>query len=48
MACIGAPAPDYINNEQAEFYFTETINGQTTGFFVEFVKENGVWKILEF
>ncbi|MGP8218816.1 MAG: immunoglobulin domain-containing protein [Limisphaerales bacterium] len=45
---IGALTPVYINDDEAEYYFTQTINGQILGFPVEFVKENGVWKILEF
>jgi DNA-binding beta-propeller fold protein YncE len=45
---IGALSPVYIDDDRAEYYFTQTINGQTIGFPVEFVKENGVWKILEF
>lgn len=45
---IGALSPVYIDDDRAEYYFTQTINGQVIGFPVEFVKENGVWKILEF
>ncbi len=44
----GTLIPVYINNDRAEYYFTDTIAGQTVTFPVEFVKENGVWKILEF
>jgi hypothetical protein len=45
---IGALTPVYINNDQAEYYFTNMIDGHVITFPVEFVKENGVWKILEF
>ncbi|MFZ0827852.1 MAG: immunoglobulin domain-containing protein [Verrucomicrobiia bacterium] len=45
---IGALTPVYIDDDKAEYYFTQTINGQDLGVMVEFVKENGVWKILEF
>jgi len=44
----GALTPVYIDDDRAEYYITKTINGQNIGFLVEFVKENGVWKILEF
>lgn len=45
---IGALSPVYIDDDKAEYYFIQSINGQDIGFLVEFVKENGVWKILEF
>ena len=45
---IGALTPVYIHNNKAEYYFTNAINGQIVTFPVEFVKENGAWKILEF
>jgi DNA-binding beta-propeller fold protein YncE len=45
---IGTLTLVYINNDRAEYYFTDTIAGQTITFPVEFDKENGVWKILEF
>jgi DNA-binding beta-propeller fold protein YncE len=45
---IGALTPDYIGNDNAEFYFQQLIDGQTITFPVKFDKENGVWKILEF
>jgi hypothetical protein len=32
----------------AQYYFEQTIGGQTVTFPVEFIKENGVWKIFEF
>lgn len=47
---IGTLAPICVNDDRAGYYFTSTsiINGQAIGFPVEFDKENGVWKILEF
>jgi sugar lactone lactonase YvrE len=45
---IGTLTPVFINNDRAEYYFTNTIAGQIITFPVEFDKENGVWKILEF
>ena len=40
--------PSFINGDEAEYYFQQSINGQAITFKVEFVKENGVWKIFEF
>jgi hypothetical protein len=37
-----------IDGDTAQYYFDDVIGGQTITFPVEFVKENGVWKILEF
>lgn len=37
-----------INGDSAQYYFEDVIGGETITFPVEFVKENGVWKILEF
>ena len=45
---IGTLTPVYIQSDKAEYYFQQVISGQTITFPVEFVKENGVWKILEF
>ena len=45
---IGTLTTDYIVNAEAEAYFTNVIDGQTITFPVQFVKENGVWKIAEF
>jgi len=45
---IGVLTPVSIKNDTAEYYFEQIIAGQTITFPVEFVKENGVWKILEF
>jgi kynurenine formamidase len=43
-----ALTPSFINGDEAEYYFQQTINGRVLTFKVEFVKENGVWKIFEF
>jgi len=45
---IGTLTPVYVQGDKAEYYFQQVINGQTITFTVEFVKENGVWKIMEF
>jgi len=37
-----------MENDKAEFYFTNTVAGNIIAFPVEFNKENGVWKIMEF
>jgi hypothetical protein len=48
MNQIGTLTPAFVGSDTAEYYFTNTIDGQVITFPVEFVKENGVWKILEF
>jgi hypothetical protein len=45
---IGTLMPVYIHDEEAEYYFTNMVNGQVIIFPVKFDKENGVWKVLEF
>jgi hypothetical protein len=45
---IGPLTPVYIRNNLAQYYFEQTIGGQLLLFPVDFVKENGAWKILEF
>ncbi len=45
---IGPLTPVFIRNDTAEYYFEQTVDGQLLLFPVEFVKENGVWKIEEF
>jgi DNA-binding beta-propeller fold protein YncE len=40
--------PVIIEGDTAQYYFQDTLHGDTITFPVEFVKENGVWKILEF
>ena len=48
LAEIGSLTCVYIHDDQAEYYFTDTIGGQLITFPVEFRKENGLWKIDEF
>ena len=48
MNDIGALIPVYIGGSRAEYYFNSIIDGQTITFPVDFIKENGQWKILEF
>jgi len=45
---IGTLTPVYIENNEAQYYFEQTIYEQPLLFPVQFTKENGVWKILEF
>ena len=45
---IGTLTPVSIEKGTAEYYFEQTIGGQTITFPVEFIKEEGGWKILEF
>ena len=40
--------PEVIEGNSAEYSFERVLGGQTVTFPVGFVKENGVWKILEF
>ena len=45
---IGPLTPVYIENDLAQYYFEQTVGGQTFLFPVQFVKENSAWKIFEF
>jgi len=45
---IGPLTPVYIENNLAQYYFEQTIGGQILLFPVQFVNENGTWKIFEF
>jgi hypothetical protein len=45
---IGNLTPVFVQNYNAEYFFQQIINGQTITFPVDFVNEDGVWKILEF
>jgi hypothetical protein len=40
--------PVVIEGNTAQYYFQDTIHGDTLTFPVEFVRENGIWKISEF
>jgi len=45
---IGTLTPNYIHDDEAEYNYADSFNGQPITGSVKFVKENGVWKILEF
>ncbi|MEI6197276.1 MAG: NHL repeat-containing protein, partial [Verrucomicrobiota bacterium] len=45
---IGTLTPDYIGNDEAEYFFTKTVSGEIITFPVKFVKEHGAWKISSF
>jgi hypothetical protein len=45
---IGTLTPVAIRNDTAEYYFEQSIDGHLFLFPVAFVRENGVWKILQF
>ena len=40
--------PVFIENGRAQYYFQQLIDGVTITFPIDFVKENGVWKIMEY
>jgi hypothetical protein len=40
--------PVVIESDTAQYRFDQVIDGITITFPVEFVKENGIWKILEY
>jgi len=48
ISAIGTLTPVSIGADTAQYYFEQVISGQTITFPVSFVKENGVWKIVEF
>jgi len=37
-----------IEENKAEYYFENVLDGKTIAFPIEFEKENGEWKIVEF
>ena len=45
---MGTLTPVFIYGGAAQYYFTIDISGQNVIFPVEFVKENGKWKISDF
>ncbi|MGA3284948.1 MAG: NHL repeat-containing protein, partial [Verrucomicrobiota bacterium] len=45
---LGPIKPAVIENESAQYYFTNVVDGQVITFPIEFVKENGIWKIMEY
>ena len=44
----GNITPVFIYDDTAEYYFEEVVDGKTITFPVEFLKESGAWRILEF
>ena len=48
MSQIGTLTPVFIKDDSAEYYFEKTIEGHPILFTVEFMKENGAWKIVSF
>ena len=45
---IGTLTPVFVRNDEAEYYFEQTVDGPLLLFRVEFIRENGTWKIMEF
>jgi DNA-binding beta-propeller fold protein YncE len=45
---IPAISPIFIEGDKAQYYFQQPIGGVTITFPIDFVKENGTWKILEY
>jgi hypothetical protein len=45
---IGPLTPVFVKSDSAEYYFEKSIEGITILFPVEFMKENGAWKIISF
>jgi len=48
LSAVGTLVPVYIRNDNAEYYFEQSVDGFLLLFPVEFVKETGFWKIREF
>jgi hypothetical protein len=45
---LGPIKPASIESDRAQYYFESVVDGQKITFPIEFDKENGEWKILEF
>jgi hypothetical protein len=45
---IGSLSPVFIENDSAQYYFEQSIDGETIAFPIDFIMENGKWRILEF
>ena len=45
---IPAISPIFIEGDKAQYYFQQPVAGVTITFPIDFVKENGLWKILEY
>jgi hypothetical protein len=48
MGQIGNISPVMIGPDEAQYRFDQVIDGTTITFPIEFIKENGIWKIDEF
>jgi hypothetical protein len=48
MSQIPPMAPIFIEGDKAQYYFQQPIDGVMITFPIDFVKENGVWKIMEY
>ena len=48
MNSIGPLIPVYIYSDTAQYYFLHVIQGINITFPVDFDKENGIWKVIEF
>ena len=45
---IGTLTPVFVTSDDAKYYFEQTIDGHLLLFPVRFVRENGLWRIVEF
>ena len=45
---LGTIKQSSIENDRAQYYFENVVDGQKITFPIEFDKENGEWKIMEF
>ncbi len=48
IAQIGPITPVFIDADTAQYRFDQVLSGFTIMFLIDFVKENGLWKIEEF
>lgn len=48
MSAVPALTLVFLETDSAQYRFDQVIDGITITFPVDFVKENGVWKILEY
>jgi hypothetical protein len=45
---IGVLTRVFVRNDEAEYWFEHVVESKILLFRVEFIKENGVWRIMEF
>ena len=45
---IPAISPIFVEGDKAQYYFEQVVDDQTITFPIEFVRENGLWKIEEY